>query len=243
MKKFLYYALLPLCMLAATGCKKDTTTPTGPTGPIGGGGTEPKRWVKVYKDVIIANETNTGQGQFLNTRTGASVKLADAVDSVRKQLSLVCFISSGGNYVYLTAPGSLFGAVLNSDHSRTIFTATPNGLNNWTPVQQNTSLIRPVVGGMDATAFDKLATTATWPAFNEGFKNNNKGEENLAFVLSYEFAGSGDIFLVQINGALRMILKATSVNNDPTNGFIRADVIVEGREDMATAGRDMMPLQ
>ena len=145
--------------------------------------------------------------------------------------------------MYLTAPGSLSGAVLNSDHSRAIFTATPNGLNYWDPVQQNASLLRPVVGGMDASAFDKLATTGTWTSFNEAFKTNNQGSDNLSFVLSYEFADNGDIFLIQINGALRMILKATSVNNDPTNGFIRADVIVEGREDMASAGKDMMPAQ
>ncbi len=241
MKKTLHYALLLFCILAAASCKKDDSTK--PTTPGNNNPLEPKRWMKVYRDVIIANETNTSQGQFLNTRTGVTVKLADATDSVRKQLSLLCFISSSGNYVYLTAPGSLSGAVLNSDHSRTYFTATPNGLNNWSPVQQNTSLIRPVVGNMDASAFDQLATTATWTAFNEAFKTNNQGDENLSFVLSYEFADNGDIFLVQINGALRMILKATSVNNDPTNGFIRADVIVEGREDMAAAGKDMMPAQ
>ena len=241
MKKTLHYALLVLCVLTAACKKDDSTKPTTP--PTGGGTLEPKRWVKVYRDVILANETNTSQGQFLNTRTGTTVKLANAVDSIRKQLSLVCFISSGGNYVYLTAPGSLSGAVLNSDRSRAIFTASPNGISNWAPAQQNASLLRPVAGGMDATAFDKLATTATWPAFNEAFKTNNQGSDNLAFVLSYEFADNGDIFLIQINGALRMIFKATSVNNDPVNGFIRADVIVEGREDMAAAGKDMMPAE
>ncbi len=220
-------------MLAAVACKKsDDAAPA-----------EPKRWIKVYRDVIIANDRNTSEGQFLNTRTGMTVKLAEASETIRKQLSLTCYIPDNGNYVYLSAPGSMSGSVENSDRSHPLFTATPNGINNWSPTQQNTSLIRPVAGGMTATAFDNLANAGSWKAFNDAFTANNAGKKDLAFVKEYEFADNGDIFLVQINGALRMIFKTTGVSNDPAKGFIRADVIVEGRDDMAVAGKELMPAE
>jgi hypothetical protein len=234
MKRLLFYIGLPICMLATVACKKSEEA----AAPA-----EPKRWLKVYKDVVIANDKYVDQGQFLNTSTGMTVMLADATDDVRKQLALTCFIPDNGNYVYLSAPGSMSGSVENRDRSRALFTATPNGINNWKPVQQNTSLLRPVAGGMTASAFDNLAGAGSWKAFNDAFKANNAGKPDLAFVKEYEFADNGDIFLVEINGALRMIFKTTAVSNDPTKGYIRADVIVEGREDMAAAGKPLMPAQ
>jgi len=234
MKRLLFYIGLPLCILATLSFKKNEEA----AAPA-----EPKRWVKVYKDVILANDKYADQGQFFNIRTGMTLKLADATENLRKQLALTCFIPDNGNYVYLSAPGSMSGSVENRDRSRALFTATPNGINNWSPVQQNTSLLRPVAGGMTASAFDNLAGAGNWKAFNDAFKANNAGKTDLAFVKEYEFADNGDIFLIEINGALRMIFKTTSVSNDPAKGYIRADVIVEGREDMAAAGKAMMPAQ
>ena len=233
MKKLLYAALIPLSLLAAS-CGEDDKKNTTVT-------PEPKRWVKVYKNVVIADDRYPSQGQFLNTKTGTVVKVADATDAVREQLALTCYITESGSYVFLTAPGSLAGA-LGSPTTRPIFTQNPNGLNNWSPNELNTSQTYPANSRMTATEFDNVANAGTWTAFNEAFVHVN-GNENLGSTLSYQFAQSGDIFLIQINGALRMIVKANTVSDAITNGYIKADVIVEGREDMAEAGKAMMPAE
>ncbi|MBC8111660.1 MAG: hypothetical protein H7Y04_11420, partial [Verrucomicrobia bacterium] len=64
----------------------------------------PKRWVRVFDNVIIGDDDNPAEGQFFNTRTGAVVKLQESA-GVRTQLSLLYSVM--GSAAYLTAPANL----------------------------------------------------------------------------------------------------------------------------------------
>ncbi len=231
--KSLSIALLGVASLFAS-CKKETTEPNNSN--------EPRRWLKVYNNVILGDDKNTAEGQFFNTRTGAVVKLADAA-SVRSQLSLLYSVTYGGA-TYMSAPATLDAAdpynTEDDADAEPIYSAPGAGIASWSAADKNSIMLH--LEDMPSSEFDALAGSS-WTAFDAAFKKYNDGEADLSFAADAVAPDAGDVYLIQINGSLRCIMQVQTSSFSQADGFVKFNLIVEGREDMSAAGKALMPAE
>lgn len=200
----------------------------------------PKRWTKMYRNVILGDDENPAEGQFLNTMTGQVIKLQDAAP-IRNQLSLLYSVTYGGN-AYLSAPANLDEDDPYDNDEGPIYNAPGAGINSWSSSEKNSMEI--YFCNMTGSEFDQMAGAGTWAAFDNAFRKNNNGEADLSFTLNSELdPAANNVYLIQLNGSIRCIVRITTASPAQTNGFLKFDIVVEGREDMSAAGRALMPAQ
>jgi len=202
--------------------------------------TTPQRWMKSYSNIILGDDENSTQGQFFNTRTGQVVKLQDAAP-VRNQLSLIYSVTYGGN-AYLAAPANLDEDDPYDNDEGPIYNAPGAGINFWTASEKNSMEIS--LCNMTGAEFDQLAGTATWQAFDNAFRKNNSGEADLSFTSnSILDPDAGAVYLIQLNGSIRCIARIITTSPDQSAGYLKFNMVVEGRDDMSAAGKALMPAQ
>jgi len=231
--------LAALATLATTACNKDDddggTTPTGP-----------RRWTKVYRDVIIGDDSNTVEGHYLDTRTGIVHKMQTLPDSLRDNVSLMFYVTQTGSYDFVTTPGSIYDLpTSNSEHSSLIWSHPVYGLDRWSAAQKNTFEARLAAYGEELTPqeFESVAASGSWESFNTAFKASNNGGDYLGFVQGNFGPGGGEVYLGEINNALRCMIYVKSASSGPTNGFVKFDMIVEGRTDALSGAAAVMPAE
>lgn len=227
--KYLQLAAALLCAASLTfsSCSKsdgDSNTAT------------PRRWVKTYSNIVIGDDENDAEGQFLNTRTGQVVKLRNSA-SVRSQLSLLYSVTYGGAS-YLTAPANLDAEDPYNTDRGPIYEAPGLGILDWSSNELNS--IELYHCDMTAAQFGQISD---WKSFDNAFRINNDGEPDLSAGNSIMGPSAGQIYLLQINGSLRCIAQVITASNSQTTGFIKLNIIVEGREDMSSAGKALMPAE
>lgn len=199
----------------------------------------PRRWVKTYNSITIGDDENTAEGQFLNTRTGAVVKLRNSA-AVRSQLSLLYSVTYAG-WAYLTAPANLDAEDPYNANQGPIYNAPGLGILEWKSSEMNS--IEVYLCNMTSSAFDQLSNSNSWQAFDNAFRSNNGGDADLSAPNSASSLSVGEVYLMQINGSLRCIVQVLSVSNSQTNGFITLKMVIEGREDMGSSGKALMPAE
>ncbi|RYZ22787.1 MAG: hypothetical protein EOP49_46415, partial [Sphingobacteriales bacterium] len=150
------------------------------------GAKAPERWVKVYRDIMLGDQSNTSIGQFLKTATGQAIAVED-VSQIQKEIGLVFFTEYGGNYATLTFPGNAAAAASYGTDQIGVFTE-PGGLNNWEASNMHSGYITNA--GVNAEAmsqadFNTLAASNDWNNFSKTFRQYNSGSGTLAYVLNY----------------------------------------------------------
>lgn len=228
-----------LATLAVAACNKDdegTTTPDP---------TQPRRWTKVYRDVILGDDSNSVEGQYLDTRTGIVHKMQTLPDSLRDNVSLMYYVTQTGSYNFLTSTGSL-GDIPTGTVYSLVVSAAGYGLSNWSAAQKNTFEGKQASSGgvsLSPQEFESVISTGTWDAFNNAFKENNSGDEYLAFTSSSIGPDGGQVYFGEINNAVRCIIYVKSVSSNPATGFVKFDIIVEGRTDAPSGAAAIMPAE
>ncbi len=232
--------LLAIASLAA--CKKESSSTPTPTPNPTPTPVTPKRWVKTYRDVILYDDSAINGAQFLDTRNGMTYKMREVPDTLRKHLSLCYSVTQTGSYRYLSTTGSISSSA-SGPSSSLLWTGNPYGLNYWSAADLNTFEIRNAAYGspeLTAQEFDAIATSGDWNQFNAKYKEKNSGGEYIGFVSGSDGLGK-QAYLGEINNALRMIIYVKSVSDNPTNGFVKLDIIVEGRTDAPSGAANVMP--
>lgn len=220
--------VLAVACLAPSCNKKDSARPEDST---------PKQWVKVYKDVMLGDQSNTTIGHFLKTQTGEVVSIENSF-AQQGYMSLMYFTEYGSNRLYFTFPGNAYSeSISKEDEPGNFFTRATVGLNFWDAAQLNTGEIKYAATmdeDMNMTEFNALAQSLAWKDFDAKFKAYNNGDANLSFSANSIMPQNGAIYMLQLNNSVRAFVYMKNViAGSASGGSIRFDIVIEGTDDYA----------
>ncbi len=191
-----------------------------------------KKWIVVYKDVMLGDQNNTSIGQFLKTQTGTVFSIDNAF-SEQGTMSMVYFSEYGNNRLYLTFPGNAYGEAYSKEsETNNLFDRPTVGLNHWDAANMNSgeiSLAATMEQDMSRSEFDALASSLNWKEFDSKFREYNSGDADLSNVAAMISPGNGDVYMLQLNNAIRAFIYIKNViPGGSAGGSVRFDMVIEG---------------
>jgi hypothetical protein len=197
-----------------------------------------EHWVKVYRDVIMGDQSNTTYGPFLQTSNGQVITLENA-SKLQKEIALVFFTEYDGNYATLTFPGNATAAASYGTDNIAAFTENPGGMNHWDQQNLNSGLVTSAAnssGDMAATDFNAVAASNDWNTFSKMFRQFNSGSSKLSYTNNYIHIESNMVYMFQVNNAIRgFIYIKNLVPKSAKGGSIKFDLIVEGGDEFKSS--------
>ena len=193
-----------------------------------------EHWIKVYRDVIMGDQTNTTYGPFLQTSTGKAIDLENAAN-LQKEIALVFFTEYNANYATLTFPGNATAAASYGTDDIAVFTENPGGMNHWDQQNLNSGMITTAGSSsneMTAADFNTVAASNDWNSFSKMFRQFNSGSGKLSYTSNYVHVEGNTIYMFQVNNAVRgFIYIKNLVPKSAKGGSIKFDIIIEGGDE------------
>lgn len=193
-----------------------------------------EHWIKVYRDVIMGDQSNTTYGPFLQTSNGQVINLENAA-RLQKEIALVFFTEYNANYATLTFPGNATAAASYGTDDMATFTENPGGMNHWDQQNLNSGMITTAgtsSNQMSQADFNTVATSNDWNTFSKMFRQFNSGSSKLSYTSNFMHVEGNTVYMFQINNAIRgFIYIKTLVPKSAKGGSIKFDLIVEGGDE------------
>lgn len=192
-----------------------------------------KKWIVVYKDVMLGDQNNTSIGQFLKTQTGTVFSIDNAF-SEQGAMSMVYFSEYGTNRLYLTFPGNAYGEAYSKEsETNNLFDRPTVGLNYWDAADMNSgeaALAATMDKDMSKTEFDALASSLSWNEFDAKFREYNSGKADLSNVDEVIHPGNGEVYMLQLNNTIRAFVYIKNVATGGSGGGsnVKFDMVIEG---------------
>lgn len=193
---------------------------------------ENKKWVVVYKDVILGDQNSTSIGQFLKTQTGEVFNINNAF-AQQGNMSMVYFSEYGYNRRFLTFPGNAYAESHSKEtEENNLFTRPTVGLTYWETTNINSGeivLAATSVQNMSKSEFDALASSLNWDNFDSKFREYNSGDADLSFSFGSVAPSNGDVYLLQLNNTIRAFIYIKNIVAGGIGGSsVKFDMVIEG---------------
>ncbi len=205
----------------------DKTTPVPQPDPQ----TDDKKWVVVYKDVMLGDQNNTSIGHFLKTQTGEVVTISKAFEE-QGYMSMMYFSEYGNSYKFLTFPGNAYSEATRKESEENNFFTRPSvGLNYWSATNMNSGeifLAATMEKNMNKAEFDGLASGLNWNDFDGKFREYNSGNPDLS---GYGSVGpeNGAVYMLQLNNTIRAFIYIKNlIPGGASGGSVKFDMVIEG---------------
>jgi hypothetical protein len=202
-----------------------------------------EHWIKVYRDVIMGDQSNTTYGPFLQTSNGKVISLEDAA-RLQKEIALVFFTEYDANYATLTFPGNATAAASYGTDNIAAFTENPGGMNHWDQQNLNSGLITSATnssGDMAAADFNAVASSNDWNTFSKMFRQFNSGSSKLSYTNNYIHVEGNTVYMFQVNNAIRGFIYIKNLApKSAKGGSIKFDLIVEGGDEFKSSDANVL---
>lgn len=201
-------------------------------------GTAPKktteRWIKVYRNIMLGDQSNTTHGSFLKTATGEVVSVENA-DQFQKEIGLVFFTEYNANYATLTFPGNASSAASYGTDDIGTFTEKPGGMNHWEQGNLTSGeLTAATLSGedMSQSTFNTVAESNDWNEFSKVFRQYNSGSGKLSYTIKFAHVEGNTVYMFQLSNTVRgFIYVKNLVPKSAKGGSITFDMIIEGSDE------------
>lgn len=191
-------------------------------------------WIKVYRDVMMGDQSNAAYGPFLKTGTGEVVKIENA-DGHQKEIGFTFFTEYNGNYATLTFPGNATSAASYGTDDIGVFTEDPGGINHWDQANLNSGQITTAATSakeMTMAEFNAIAESGDWTSFSTAFRHFNGGSGKLSFTSNFVHAEGNTVYMFQLNNTVRGFLYIKNlVPKSAKGGSVKFDMIIEGGDE------------
>lgn len=180
------------------------------------------KYVTYYQDVMMGDQKNTKYGPFFIPSLGQSVDVETA-DEMQKKVAMVLFSGYGGALI-LTFPANAKESDLSSSYDEIdMFKENEGGMGSWE--QENINSGQLYKGSMSDAAFEKLAETNSWKAFNTAYSNAMDG-----MYSTYTNPNTG-VYCIKFSTSLRALMRIKNViPKSGKGGSIKFDIIIESKK-------------
>jgi len=183
------------------------------------------KYVAHYENLVMGDQQNTKNGQFLIPATGQCVDV-DAAYEMQSEVGMVFFRGYAGAQI-LTFPGNARdAAVFESVYNEIgLFTEETNGVDAWE--QENVNSGDMEACSMSQEKFKSIASGNSWKIFNSAFIAANGGSNKVGGSHSVG-PENGTVYLIKFNDGLRALMLVKNViSSGSKGGSIRFDIVVE----------------
>jgi hypothetical protein len=193
-----------------------------------------EHWIKVYRDVIMGDQSNATHGPFLQTSNGQVINLENAA-KLQKEIALVFFTEYNANYATLTFPGNATAVASYGTDDIAAFTENPGGMNHWDQQNLNSGMITAAAsssGQMSQADFNTIASSNDWNTFSKMFRQFNSGASKLSYTSNFMHVEGNMVYIFQLNNTVRgFIYVKNLVPKSAKGGSVKFDLIVEGGDE------------